>query len=90
MKHLGRRHLRGETLKEAPGRRHLGGIIWDEASSGGTQEASRRHPGGTQETPRSTQEAPRRHPEAPRRHPGGQRHLGGTYVLFSKSENLIS
>ena len=52
------------------------GAVW------GLQEASRRHPGGTQETPR-------RHPEAPRRHPGGQRRLGGKVcqnmcVLLSK------
>ena len=52
-----------------------------EETPGDIQQTLRKHPGGTQETPRSTQEHPgapritQEHPrdtqETPRRHPGG-------------------
>ena len=52
-----RRHHGGGTMDKAPWRRHLGGGILKNVSWR-TQEASRRHPEGTQEAPRSIQETP--------------------------------
>ena len=61
----------GGIMEEVSWRRHHEEERWHP----GTQEAPRRHPGGTQVDPGGTQ-------EAPRRHPGGQGHLGDRMCVF--------
>ena len=72
-----RRNHEGDIMEEKSWRRNHEVImegIWRQEYPGGTQEASRKHPGGTQESP----EAPKRHPETPRRPPGNKRGLWAT------------